>query len=233
MDRTEWVTTPQTFNAFHDPQMNDINFPAGVLQPPLFDARLDDAPNYGNTGGTIGHELTHGNLKDWWTKKDAAEFEKRTACLTDQYGQYIVVVDVHINAKLTLGEDLADFGGLVPALIAWKAEGPTIRRPHPWTGSRRSSASSSATRNGPAPTSDPSSRGCWPRPIRIRPTSTGSTAWWRTSRSSSRRSHAGRASRWPRCIVAMYGEPPGGRGTAVPPRGGAALLRAAERCGHR
>ena len=134
VDRSEWITTPQTVNAFYDPQMNDINFPAGVLQPPLFDGRLDDAPNYGNTGGTIGHELTHGfdddgrqfdahgNLKDWWTKKDAAEFEKRTTCLTDQYGKYIVVDDVHINSKLTLGEDLADFGGLVLAIAAWKAE---------------------------------------------------------------------------------------------------------------
>jgi endothelin-converting enzyme/putative endopeptidase len=134
VDRGEWSMTPPTVNAYYDPQMNDINFPAGVLQPPLFDAKLDDAPNYGNTGGTIGHELTHGfddegrqfdatgNLRNWWTKKDAAEFEKRTKCLTDQYGQYVVVDDIHINSKLTLGEDLADFGGLVLAIIAWKAE---------------------------------------------------------------------------------------------------------------
>jgi endothelin-converting enzyme/putative endopeptidase len=134
VDHSEWQMTPPTVNAYYDAQMNDINFPAGILQPPLFDATLDAAPNYGDTGGTIGHELTHGfddegrqfdakgNLKDWWTKKDAAEFEKRTTCLTDQYGQYIVVDDVHINSKLTLGEDLADFGGLVLALIAWKAE---------------------------------------------------------------------------------------------------------------
>jgi putative endopeptidase len=134
VDHGEWAMTPPTVNAYYDPQMNDINFPAGILQPPLFDAKMDDAPNYGNTGGTIGHELTHGfddsgrqfdakgNLRDWWTKKDAAEFEKRTTCLTDQYGQYIVVDDVHINSKLTLGEDLADYGGVVLALIAWKAE---------------------------------------------------------------------------------------------------------------
>ena len=134
VDHSEWQMTPPTVNAYFDPQMNDINFPAGILQPPLFDAKMDAAPNYGNTGGTIGHELTHGfdddgrqfdakgNLRDWWTRKDAAEFEKRTTCLTDQYGQYIVVDDVHINSKLTLGEDLADFGGLVLALIAWKAE---------------------------------------------------------------------------------------------------------------
>ena len=134
VDHSEWGMTPQTVNAYYDAQMNDINFPAGVLQPPLFDSKLDDAPNYGNTGGTIGHELTHGfddegrqydakgNLKNWWTKKDAAEFEKRTTCLTDQYGKYIVVDDIHINSKLTLGEDLADFGGLVLAIAAWKME---------------------------------------------------------------------------------------------------------------
>jgi len=134
VDHNEWGMTPPTVNAYYDPQMNDINFPAGVLQPPLFDAKLDDAPNYGNTGGTIGHELTHGfddegrqfdakgNLKNWWTKKDSDEFDKRTTCLTDQYGKYIVVDDVHINSKLTLGEDLADFGGLVLALIAYRAE---------------------------------------------------------------------------------------------------------------
>ena len=134
VDHSEWGMTPPTVNAYYDGQMKDINFPAGVLQPPLFDAKLDDAPNYGNTGGTIGHELTHGfddegrqfdatgNLKNWWTPKDAAEFEKRTTCLTDQYGKYIVVDDVHINSKLTLGEDLADFGGLVLAIAAWKME---------------------------------------------------------------------------------------------------------------
>ena len=84
VDRTEWQMTPPTVNAYYDPQMNDINFPAGVLQPPLFDPKMDDAPNYGNTGATIGHELTHGfddegrqfdakgNLRDWWTKSDAA-----------------------------------------------------------------------------------------------------------------------------------------------------------------
>jgi endothelin-converting enzyme/putative endopeptidase len=141
VDHSEWGMTPPTVNAYYDPQMNDINFPAGVLQPPLFDARLDDAPNYGNTGGTIGHELTHGfddegrqfdakgNLRNWWTKKDADEFEKRTSCLTDQYGKYIVVDDIHINSKLTLGEDLADFGGLVLAIAAWKMEMATHPAP--------------------------------------------------------------------------------------------------------
>ena len=92
VDRNEWGMTPPTVNAYYDPQMNDINFPAGVLQPPLYDPKEDDAPNYGNTGGTIGHELTHGfddegrqfdaqgNLKDWWTPADAKAFEERINC---------------------------------------------------------------------------------------------------------------------------------------------------------
>ena len=133
VDRGEWGMTPPTVNAYYDPQMNDINFPAGVLQPPLFDPKEDDAPNYGNTGGTIGHELTHGfddegrqfdakgNLRDWWTKEDAAQFEARLACVREQYAQYIVVDDIHINSKLTSGEDVADLGGTLLAYIAWKA----------------------------------------------------------------------------------------------------------------
>jgi len=132
VDRAEWQMTPPTVNAYYDPQMNDINFPAGVLQPPLFDPKMDDAPNYGNTGATIGHELTHGfddegrqfdakgNLRDWWSKKDAGEFEKRAACVVDQYAQYTVVDDIKINSKLTLGEDVADLGGTILAYMAWK-----------------------------------------------------------------------------------------------------------------
>ena len=133
LERGEWQMTPQTVNAYYDAQMNDINFPAGILQAPLYDAKMDDAPNYGDTGATIGHELTHGfddqgrqfdaqgNLKDWWTKIDASEFESRAACVVDQYAQYTVVDDIKINSRLTLGEDLADLGGLVLAYSAWKA----------------------------------------------------------------------------------------------------------------
>ncbi|HYL92505.1 MAG TPA: M13 family metallopeptidase [Alphaproteobacteria bacterium] len=132
IDRGEWGMSPPTVNAYYNPQMNDINFPAGVLQPPLYDAKMDAAPNYGNTGGTIGHELTHGfddegsqfdakgNLKDWWTKEDKAKFEERTKCVSDQYAQYIAIDDIHINSKLTLGEDVADLGGEILAYIAWK-----------------------------------------------------------------------------------------------------------------
>ena len=131
-DRSEWGMTPPTVNAYYSGQMNDINFPAGVLQPPLYDAKMDDAPNYGNTGSTIGHELTHGfddegrqfdakgNLKDWWTTQDAAQFVKHADCVVDQYAQYTVVDDIHINSKLTEGEDVADLGGSILAYIAWK-----------------------------------------------------------------------------------------------------------------
>ena len=132
VDRNEWGMTPPTVNAYFNPQMNDINFPAGVLQPPLYDAKMDDAPNYGNTGSTIGHELTHGfddegrqfdakgNLKDWWTTQDAEQFVKHADCVVGQYGQYVVVDDIHINSKLTEGEDVADLGGTILAYIAWK-----------------------------------------------------------------------------------------------------------------
>src|ERR1043166_6520263 len=114
VDRGEWGMTPPTVNAYYNPQMNDINFPAGVLQPPLYDPKMDDAPNYGNTGATIGHELTHafddegrqfdakGNLKDWWTMKDALEFGKRAACVSDEYSQFTIIDDIKINGKLTL-----------------------------------------------------------------------------------------------------------------------------------
>jgi putative endopeptidase len=132
VDRGEWGMSPPTVNAYYNAQMNDINFPAGVLQPPLYDAKMDAAPNYGNTGGTIGHELTHGfddegsqydadgNLKNWWTKADREKFDARTKCVEDQYAGYIVVDDIHINSKLTLGEDVADLGGEILAYIAWQ-----------------------------------------------------------------------------------------------------------------
>ena len=134
VDRDEWFMTPPTVNAYYNPQTNDINFAAGILQPPLYDPKMDDAPNYGNTGSTIGHELTHGfddegrqfdaqgNLKDWWTADDAKAFNDRAQCIVDQYAQYTIVDDIKINSKLTLGEDVADLGGLMLAWVAWKAE---------------------------------------------------------------------------------------------------------------
>ena len=134
VDKNEWGMTPPTVNAYFNPRMNDINFPAGVLQPPLYDPKLDDAPNYGNTGATIGHELTHafddegrqfdskGNLRDWWTAADAKGFEDRINCIRDQYAEYVIVDDIHINSKLTSGEDVADVGGTLLAYIAWKKQ---------------------------------------------------------------------------------------------------------------
>ena len=134
VDRDEWGMTPPTVNAEYDDQRNDVNFPAGILQPPLFDPASDAAPNYGNTGGTIGHELTHGfddegrqfdakgNLRNWWTEVDGKEFEKRARCISDQYSKYVIIDDIKINGKLTLGEDVADLGGLLLAYMAWKQD---------------------------------------------------------------------------------------------------------------
>jgi endothelin-converting enzyme/putative endopeptidase len=131
VDLDKWSMTPPTVNAGYTPQKNEIMFPAGVLQPPLYDAKMDDAPNYGDTGSNIGHELTHGfddlgrqfdatgNLTDWWTKEDAAKFKEWTQCVEDQYSHYVVVDDVHVDGKLTLGENIADLGGSILAYIAW------------------------------------------------------------------------------------------------------------------
>jgi len=132
--RGEWYLSPATVNANYDPQNNTVNFPAAVLQPPAFDMKIDDAPNYGDTGGTIGHELTHGfddegrqfdaqgNLRDWWQPQDERAFTARAQCVEDQYAQYVVVDDVKLNSKLTLGEDVADLGGLMLAYMAWRGE---------------------------------------------------------------------------------------------------------------
>jgi putative endopeptidase len=130
VDRTEWGMTPPTVNAYYNPQENNINFPAGILQPPFFDNKLDDAVNYGAIGAVIGHEMTHGfddqgrefdgngDLKDWWTPTDAKAFEERAKCLTDEYSSFTATDDVKVNGKLTLGENTADNGGLRIALIA-------------------------------------------------------------------------------------------------------------------
>ncbi len=130
VDRGEWEMTPPTVNAYYNPLRNDINFPAGILQPPFFDKNLDNAVNFGAIGAVIGHELTHGfddqgrqfdakgNLTDWWTPADAKQFEERTACLVKEYGSFVAVDDVKLNGELTLGENTADNGGLRLALMA-------------------------------------------------------------------------------------------------------------------
>jgi putative endopeptidase len=130
VDRGEWGMTPPTVNAYYSVQRNDINFPAGILQPPLFDNRMDSAVNYGAIGSVVGHELTHGfddlgrkfdadgNLQNWWTLEDAAEFEKRAECFVKEYSSFTPVDGVHLNGKLTLGENTADNGGLRLAFMA-------------------------------------------------------------------------------------------------------------------
>ena len=131
VDHAEWGMTPPTVNAYYDPSMNDINFPAGILQPPFFDRSQDIAVNYGHIGAVIGHELTHGfddegrkfdakgNLDDWWTPDDLKNFTTRTDCLVNEYSSFTAVDDVHINGKLTLGENTADNGGLLLAFMAY------------------------------------------------------------------------------------------------------------------
>ena len=133
--------TPPTVNAYFEFQLNEINFPAGILQPPLYDPQLDDAPNYGNTGATIGHELTHafddeggkydahGNLKNWWTAADEQRFKDRAECLVEQNSGYLVVDGLHSNGRLTLGEDVADLGGLILAHMAWKVQTAAMTLP--------------------------------------------------------------------------------------------------------
>ena len=130
LDRGEWDMTPPTVNAYYDPSMNNINFPAGILQPPFFDGKMDDAVNFGAVGMVIGHELTHGfddegrefdgqgNLKDWWTPADAKEFESRTACLVKEYSAFSVAPGANVKGDLTLGENAADNGGARIALMA-------------------------------------------------------------------------------------------------------------------
>ena len=134
VDRTEWVMTPPTVNAYYDPQLNSINFPAGILQPPYFDETQDDAVNYGSIGAVIGHELTHGfddegrqfdgrgNLRDWWRKEDAKQFAERADCVANEYSAFVEIDDKHVDGKLTLGEDLADLAGLRLAFLAYAAK---------------------------------------------------------------------------------------------------------------
>jgi putative endopeptidase len=133
-DRKDWTMTPPTVNAFYRPPMNDINFPAGILQPPFYGKLMDDAVNFGGVGVVIGHELTHGfddqgrkfdaegNFRDWWTAEDAKEFEQRADCTANEYSSFVSVKDdkgeVKLNGKLTLGENTADNGGLKLAYMA-------------------------------------------------------------------------------------------------------------------
>jgi putative endopeptidase len=130
VDRKEWGMTPQTVNAYYNPLQNEIVFPAAILQPPFFDAKADDALNYGGIGAVIGHEMTHGyddegsqfdaqgNLKNWWTPDDKKQFEARTAKLVKQFDDYVAIDDLHVHGKQTLGENIADLGGVNVAFDA-------------------------------------------------------------------------------------------------------------------
>ncbi len=132
VDKTRWGMTPPTVNAYYNPSYNEIVFPAGILQPPFFNANADDAINYGAIGAVIGHEITHGfddqgsqfdaegNLKSWWTKDDRAKFEERASCVADQFSGYEIQPNLNINGRLTLGENIADLGGLKMSYAAYQ-----------------------------------------------------------------------------------------------------------------
>jgi len=134
VDRTEWGMTPPTVNAYYNPSMNEIVFPAGILQPPFFYADADEAVNYGGIGAVIGHEMTHGfddegrqfdaegNLKDWWTSDDSAKYTQRTKLVEEEFDGFVAIDTLHVNGKLTLGENLADLGGLTVAYAALEKE---------------------------------------------------------------------------------------------------------------
>jgi putative endopeptidase len=143
VDRLEWHMTPSTVNAYYNPTMNEIVFPAGILQPPFFDMTADDAVNYGGIGCVIGHEITHGfddqgsrsdaqgNLVNWWADDDRARFTAMTDHLVEQYDACTVLGDLHVNGKLTLGENIADLGGVAISYAAYQKslasrEAPTI-----------------------------------------------------------------------------------------------------------
>ena len=132
VDHGEWGMTPPTVDAYNNSQLNEIVFPAGILQPPFFDPKRDAAFNYGGMGAIIGHEITHGfddqgakfdlhgNMKDWWTEKDLKEFQSRGDCVAKQFDGYVVEGDLHMNGKLVEGESIADLGGLVIAYVAYQ-----------------------------------------------------------------------------------------------------------------
>lgn len=132
VDRTEWGMSPQTVNAYYSPNMNEIVFPAAILQPPFFNKDADDPVNYAGIGTVIGHELTHGfddqgrqydkegNLRDWWTKEDAEKFTQHVSVIEEQYNNFVAIDTFKVNGKLTLGENIADLGGITVSWEAWK-----------------------------------------------------------------------------------------------------------------
>jgi len=136
VDKAEWDMTPQTVNAYYNPLRNEIVFPAAILQPPFFDPGADDALNYGGIGAVIGHEMTHGYddqgsrfgptgaFENWWSESDAKGFKARTVKLVSQFDEYVAIDDQHVNGNLTLGENIADLGGLAVAYDAMRLARP-------------------------------------------------------------------------------------------------------------
>jgi putative endopeptidase len=132
VERSEWQMTPPTVNAYYNPSMNEMVFPAGIMQPPFFDPNADDAVNYGGMGAVIGHEMSHGfddegrrfdgegNLRVWWTSEDSAKYVHAASLIVDQFNNFVAIDTFHVNGRLTLGEDLGDFGGLTIAYAAFK-----------------------------------------------------------------------------------------------------------------
>ncbi|RYY25045.1 MAG: M13 family peptidase, partial [Chitinophagaceae bacterium] len=151
VDKTEWHTTPPTVTAYNNPPLNEIVFPAGILQPPYFDVNADDALNYGGIGMVIGHEITHsfddqgaqydkaGNVTDWWTKSDYDKFRARTQQVIDQYNSFTVLDSMHIKGALTVGENTADIAGIAIAYDAFKltAQGKDTTRLDGYTPDQR------------------------------------------------------------------------------------------------
>lgn len=142
-DKLEWSMSPPTVNAYYNPQDNTTNFPAGILQPPYYDPHMGDAVNYGQAGGLEGHELTHGfddegrqfdgkgNFHQWWTAEDERKFKQRADCVADEYSRFVAVDDLHVNGRLTLGENIADIGGVRLGYLAWQHKLEQGAKPDP------------------------------------------------------------------------------------------------------
>ena len=180
VDREQWLMTTPTVNAYYSAQLNEIVFPAGRLQPPFFSASYDEAANYGGIGATVGHEMSHGfddagrqydaagNVRDWWAPEDARRYRARTSVVERQYSAYVAIDTMHLNGRLTLGENIADVVGVLTGVRGAGARAPgeeprADRRLH-----ARSSGSSSPTRRLGCRCSAPSPRACCWRPTRIR-----------------------------------------------------------------
>jgi putative endopeptidase len=201
VDEQEWGMTPPTVNAYYNPPQNDINFPAGILQPPFYSNSMDPAVNFGGIGVVIGHEMTHGfddqgskydlhgNVRTWFTPEDLKQFNAKTDCVADEYSGFQVAEGQNLNGRLTLGENTADNGGI---RIAFQALQETLaKNPNALAGYRRTaiprrSGSSSRSARCGARTRPNRAPGCWPRPTRTAPASGAPTAPCRTLTSSAR-----------------------------------------------